>query len=104
MSEMSEGVVQVPSAELPPPTDFNPTRPQTSSDLLKIQRALGGDTMWGLRLEIAFEIEGKSDTTTNRIAVTRRCVDGIRCDVDGTVSTEDVDDSILIQAVQALER
>lgn len=78
-------------------------RPQTTSDLLKIQRALGGDTMWGLRLEIAFKLAGKPDTESNRITVTTACVDQISCDIDGTVSTESVTDEQLMAAIEALE-
>lgn len=82
---------------------MDPPRPQTTSDLLKIQRALSGDAMWGFRLEIAFKIEGKPDTMSNRIKVTQACVDGISCDIDGTVSTENVTDTVLIAAVTSLE-
>lgn len=78
-------------------------RPQTTSDLLKIQRALGGDTMWGLRLEIAFKLAGKPDTESNRITVTTACVDQISCDIDGTVSTEAVPDEQVIAAIEKLE-
>ena len=93
-----------PPAEVdPPPAVVDPPRPQTTSDLLKIQRALSGDAMWGFRLEIAFKIEGKSDTMSNRIKVTQVCVDGISCDIDGTVSTENVTDTVLIAAVASLE-
>lgn len=89
--------------EVPPAVPAEPARPQTTSDLLKIQRALGGDAMWGFRLEIAFKLEGKPDTTSNRIAVTQKCVDNISCDIDGTVSTEGVTDAILLAAVKELE-
>lgn len=78
-------------------------RPQTTSDLLKIQRALGGDTMWGLRLEIAFKLAGKPDIESNRITVTTACVDQISCDIDGTVSTESVPDEQVIAAIEKLE-
>lgn len=78
-------------------------RPQTTSDLLKIQRALGGDTMWGLRLEIAFKLAGKPDTESNRITVTTACVEQISCDIDGTVSTESVTDEQLLAAIEVLE-
>lgn len=78
-------------------------RPQTTSDLLKIQRALGGDTMWGLRLEIAFKLGGKPDTESNRITVTTACVEQISCDIDGTVSTESVSDAQIMLAIEALE-
>lgn len=88
--------------EIEPPAS-EPARPQTTSDLLKIQRALGGDSMWGLRLEIAFTIEGKPDTTSNRIAVTKACVDNISCDIDGTVSTEGVKDTELMDAVKRVD-
>jgi len=86
--------------ENPAPAVPDPVRPQTTSDLLKIQRALNGDMMWGLRLEIAFKIEGKQDTTSSRIAVTKACVDNISCDIDGTVSTEGVTDEQLMNAVK----
>lgn len=78
-------------------------RPQTTSELLKIQRALGGDTMWGFRLEIAFKISGKPDTESNRITVTTACVDQISCDIYGTVSTESVTDEQIMAAIESLE-
>ena len=76
--------------------------PQTGSDLLKIQRAISGDEMWGFRLEIAFKLGGKPDTASNRIAVTSACVDGISCDVQGTVSTEGVTDEQIMSAINGL--
>lgn len=78
-------------------------RPQTTSDLLKIQRALAGDSMWGLRMEIAFQIAGKPNNEANRITVTRACVENIDCDVEGTVSTERVTDQELMAAVEGLD-
>lgn len=80
-----------------------PERPQTSSDFLKIQRALAGDSMWGFRLEIAFKIASKLDTTSNRIAVTKSCVEAISCDIHGAVSTESVADEQIMDAVNQLE-
>lgn len=77
-------------------------RPQTTSDLLKIQRALNGDTMWGFRLEIAFKISGVENTELNRISVTEACVAGISCDIDGTVSTEGVTDEQIMSAINGL--
>lgn len=78
-------------------------RPQTTSDLLKIQRAIAGDSMWGLRMEIAFQIARKTNNEANRITVTRACVENISCDVEGTVSTEGVTDQELMAAVEGLE-
>ena len=103
MSETPVAPEEVAPEETPAPVVPDPVRPQTTSDLLKIQRALGGDTMWGLRLEIAFKIEGKPDTTSSRIAVTKACVENISCDIDGTVSTEGVTDEQLMNAVKGLE-
>ena len=78
-------------------------RPQTSSNLLKIQRALGGDSMWGLRMDIGFRLARKPDTEENRITVTTACVDNIYCDIDGTVSTEGVTDEQMMDAIKSLE-
>lgn len=80
-----------------------PSRPQTSSDFLKIQRAMAGDSMWGFRLEIAFKLAGKADTESNRITVTTACVEQISCDIHGTVSTESVTDAQIMLAIEALE-
>lgn len=89
-----EGSVQEPEAVKRPP--------QTTSDLLKINRALGGDDMWGLRLEIAFKIKEVPDTEAHRISVTRSCVADIDCDIEGTVSTERVTDAQVLDAIASL--
>lgn len=70
--------------------------------MLKIQRAISGDEMWGFRLEIAFKICGKVDTPDSRIAVTRACVENISCDIQGTVSTEAVTDEQIVSAINGL--
>lgn len=86
------------------PDETQPSqRPQTTSDLLKIKRALDGDSMWGLRMEIGFKLAGRPDTVENRIAVTTACVNNIYCDIDGMVSTETVTDAQMMDAIKALE-
>ena len=88
----------------PDPVDHHQedTVPETTSDLLKIQRALTGCDAWAERLTIAFIMQGKPDTSMNRMKSTAACVAGISCDIYGTVTVEGVTDEALLAAVAAL--
>ena len=88
----------------PDPVDHHQedTVPETTSDLLKIQRALTGCDAWAERLTIAFIMQGKPDTSMNRMKATAACVAGISCDIYGTVTVEGVTDEALLAAVAAL--
>jgi|GEM_PF-2731104 len=76
--------------------------PLTRSTFFKVARALDGDDNWSLRLGMAFEILGVTDTRPNRIQVTNACADQITCTVEGTVDTAAVTDEQIATAIQDL--
>jgi hypothetical protein len=75
---------------------------ETTSDYLKISRALDGDDWWGARLSIALELHGMEDSRANRLAITSAVVASISVNEAGAVVTSAVTDTQIDTAITAL--
>lgn len=76
------------------------------SDYLKIKLALDNDAEWGLRLDIAFELNGFEDTRQNRIRVTSHpdvIKDIIIEELSGAINTSSVTDEAIDVALNSLD-
>lgn len=78
------------------------TSEPTTSDLFKIVRAVDGDTSFRLRAEMALEIAGKPTARQNLIFIAKEVVNFIECTVEGTVSTENVTDNMIVTAIESV--
>lgn len=76
------------------------------SEYLKIKLALDNDAEWGLRLDIAFELNGIEDTRQNRIRVTSHpdvIKDIVIEELSGAINTSSVTDSAIDVALNSLD-
>ena len=70
------------------------------SNLLKIARAVDGDDLFRMRVQIACELAGVEYSRTVLLTVAQAVVDGITVDETGTVATDGVDDAAIIAAIK----
>ena len=76
--------------------------PLSTSNFLKIARAVDGDDLWNMRLSMAMEIFGLENTRTNKVLITTEVADSIECTVVGTVDTNGVTDAQIVAAINKL--
>ena len=73
------------------------------SDLLKIARAVDGDDLFALRVNIACEIAGKPQDRASLLHVAKTVVASIDCDENLTVCTAAVTDQQIMDAITGWE-
>ena len=73
------------------------------SDLLKIARAVDGDELFAMRVNIACDLAGKPGGRPALLHVAKTVVDNIECDADLTVRTSGVTDEQITDAVTGME-
>lgn len=98
-------MTEIPETPVEPDTgspETSPTNKPTTSSYFKIARAVDGDDWWSTRLAIALEIEGRENTRSVRVAITKAVVEFIDCTELGDVSTERVTDEMIDDAIEAL--
>lgn len=74
----------------------------TDSVFFKIARAIDGDSLFRIRVEMALEISGLEKSRGNLIHVAKSVVDFIDCTVEGTVVTERVTDGMISDAISEI--
>lgn len=89
-------VPAVPNVEEPP----EDPDPEVTSVLMKISRAIGGDTYYVNRVNIALEIAGLPQSRVNLLHVTRQVAEFISCKQSGTVDTSKVTDDHIESALE----
>lgn len=75
---------------------------QTTSDFFKIARAVDGDSLFRIRVEMALEISGLERNRSNLIHIAKSVVDCIDCTVEGTIITERVTDKMISDAISEI--
>lgn len=75
---------------------------QTNSNFFKIARAVDGDSLFKIRVEMALEISGKPSNRTSLVHIASAVVDDIYCTVEGTVNSEQVTDAQISDAIESI--
>lgn len=75
---------------------------QTTSTFFKIARAVGGDSLFRIRVEMALEINDLPKVRANLIHIAKKVSDNILCTVEGTVDTSNVTDEQIIEAIETV--
>lgn len=95
-----------PGIPNPPVQEETPVAPevqvQTTSTFFKIARAVGGDSLFRIRVEMALEINDLPKVRANLIHIAKKVSDNILCTIEGTVDTSNVTDEQIIEAIDTV--
>lgn len=75
---------------------------QTTSTFFKIARAVDGDSLFRIRVEMALEINDLPKVRANLIHIAKKVSDNILCTIEGTVDTSNVTDEQIIEAIDTV--